>query len=178
MRDGRSVEIGAIGIDGITDPYALFGIDEAVVETMVQIPGTAFRIKRDVLIYQFQTDTALHEIIQKYRRLNLSQIVQTAACNRLHTLEERCCRWLLIAHDSALSDSFPMTHEFLAIMLGTQRSGVSLAAKALQNKKLISYSRGRMTISNRSGLEKEACECYASIRAERDRLFGVSVRTQ
>ena len=110
--------------------------------------------------------------IKKYIRFAISEIAQTAACNRLHTLEERCCRWLLIAYDSAMSDNFPLTHEFLAMMLGAQRAGVSVAAGALQRAGYIRYSRGQVTITNRTGLERGACECYASVRAELNRLFA------
>lgn len=170
MRDGRTVEIGAVGIEGITDPLALFGITTAALETIVQIPGTAFRIRRDVLREQMTAHKALRELLEKYTHFAVSQLAQTAACNRLHSLEERCCRWLLMAHDSALSDNFPLTHEFLAMMLGTQRSGVSIAARFLQKAGLIDYKRGWVTITNRPGLEDAACECYGTMRAEFDKL--------
>ncbi len=171
MQDGRTVEIGAVGIEGLTDPNALFSIDRAIVESIVQIPGTALRIKRNVLRHEMEKDKALREMMQKYARLAIGQLMQTAACNRLHSLEERCCRWLLMAHDSALSDTFPLTHEFLAMMLGVQRAGVSIAANFLQKAGLIQYARGRVTITNRSGLEDATCECYETVRAEMGKLF-------
>ena len=162
MQDGRS---------GISSPYALFGIDKAVLETMVQIPGTTFRIKRDQLIEIMAQDDALQEAFDKYARFYIAAIAQTAACNRLHYLEERCCRWLLIAHDSARSDTFLLTHEFLAMMLGVQRAGVSIAAAGLQKAGLIQYRHGQVTITNRSGLEDAACECYRVMGTEFDKLF-------
>ena len=171
MRDGRTVEITAIGIEGATDPHALFGIEAAVLETVVQIPGTAFRIRRDTLRDEMAKDAALREMMQNYTHFSFNQLAQTAACNRLHSLEERCCRWLLIAHDSALSDTFPLTHEFLAMMLGVQRAGVSIAASFLKRAGLIRYTQGRITITDRAGLEDAACECYGSIQALRDQLF-------
>ena len=171
MQDGRSVEIGVVGIEGISSPYALFGIDKAVLETMVQIPGTTFRIKRDQLIEIMAQDDALQEAFDKYARFYIAAIAQTAACNRLHYLEERCCRWLLIAHDSARSDTFLLTHEFLAMMLGVQRAGVSIAAAGLQKAGLIQYRHGQVTITNRSGLEDAACECYRVMGTEFDKLF-------
>ncbi len=174
MQTGRTVEIEAIGVEGITDPNALFGIDRAVLESVVQIPGKAFRIQRDSLRDEAAKDAALHELMRKYARFSVGQLAQTAACNRLHSLEERCCRWLLIAHDSALSDTFPLTHEFLAMMLGVQRSGVSIAARFLQKAGIIQYTRGRVTVTDRSGLEEAACECYRSIRSELDDLFPVT----
>lgn len=172
MRDGRTIEIGAVGIEGVTDPTALFGIESAALETVVQIPGRALRIERSRLRQEVANDDALREIMEKYARFAFRQLAQTAACNRLHSLEERCCRWLLIAHDSALSDTFPVTHEFLAMMLGVHRSGVSIAANLLKKAGLIEYARGRMTITDRCGLEEAACECYGAIQAELDDLFG------
>lgn len=176
MHDGRTVEIGAVGIEGVTDPNSLFSIDKAIVESIVQIPGTAFRIGRDVLRHEMASDVALREMMQKHARFAISQLMQTAACNRLHSLEERCCRWLLIAHDSALSDTFPLTHEFLAMMLGVQRGGVSIAASFLQKAGLIRYTRGQVTITGRPGLEDAACECYGTVRAELEKLFSTPKR--
>ncbi len=173
MKDGRTVEIGAIGIEGITDPNALFGvIDNAIMEAVVQIPGTAFRIRRDFLRHQVERDDALRAKMQQYMHFFVNQIVQHAACNRLHSLEERCCRWLLTAHDNALSDTFSLTHEFLAMMLGVQRAGVSIAAKLLQRAHLIQYRRGEVTITDRSGLEEASCECYAAIQAQLRKQLG------
>jgi CRP-like cAMP-binding protein len=172
MQDGRTVEVGAVGIEGITDPNALFGIDKAIVGSIVQIPGTAMRIRRDILEHEMEKDVALLDMMHKCARFAISQLMQTAACNRLHTLEERCCRWLLIAHDTAQAKSFPLTHEFLAMMLGVQRAGVSIAARLLQNAGLIQYARGRVTITDQSGLKDEACECYGAMRAELETLFG------
>ena len=128
MQDGRTVEIGVIGIEGVTNSDALFGVDEAILDTVVQIPGTAFRIRRDALEKMLSEDAMLREMLQRYTRFTVSRLAQTAGCNRLHSLEQRCCRWLLMAHDSALSDTFPLTHELLARMLGVQRAGVSIAA--------------------------------------------------
>jgi CRP-like cAMP-binding protein len=172
MQDGRSVEIGAVGVEGITDPSALFGIDRAVMETMVQIPGTAFRIRREALRSQMVEDAALRSVMQGYARFAYAQLGQSAACNRLHSLEERCCRWLLTAHDSALSDSFPLTHEYLAMMLGSQRPSVSITAHILKRAGLIDYNREVVTILDRDGLEENACECYASLRRQIDELFA------
>ncbi|HUC61912.1 MAG TPA: Crp/Fnr family transcriptional regulator [Alphaproteobacteria bacterium] len=174
MRDGRTVEIGAIGIEGITDPNALFGeIDNAILEAVVQVPGALLRIERAALRREMDADEALKGMVRGYIHFYLNQIIQTAACNRLHALEERCCRWLLLAHDSALSDSFPLTHEFLAMMLGVQRAGVTIAASFLQRAGLIHYTRGHVTVTDRAGLEDAACECYGALHAELDRLFKV-----
>jgi CRP-like cAMP-binding protein len=171
MKDGRTVEVGAVGIEGVTGSTALFGIDTAVIENIVQIRGTAFRIGRDHLEQIMATDAPFREIMQKYARFTFGQLAQTAACNRLHSLEERCCRWLLVCHDNALSDTFRLTHEFLAMMLGVQRSGVSITAALLQRAGLIQYTRGEVTIVSRTGLEDAACECYASTNDALDELF-------
>ena len=172
MHDGRSVEVGAVGVEGITDSSALFGVDVAITETMVQVPGSAFRVSRAFLSRELEGDRALRRMMERYWRFAFGQLAQTAACNRLHTLEERCCRWLLTSHDSALADTFPLTHEFLATMLGTTRSSVSLTAKVLHRAGCIDYIRGVVTIVDRAGLEETACECYAETAIEMNRLFG------
>lgn len=172
MRDGRCVEVGAIGLEGITDSNALFGVDVAITETMVQVPGSAFRINRAFLGRELENDRALRRMMERYWRFAFGQLAQTAACNRLHTLEERCCRWLLTSHDNALADTFPLTHEFLATMLGTTRSSVSLTAKLLHRAGYIDYVRGVVTICDRAGLEETACECYGETAIEMNRLFG------
>lgn len=118
MQDGRTVEVGAIGIEGVTGANALFGGEKAILECIVQIPGGDLAIKRDILKEEMAQDAALNSLLQSYLSLSVSQLAQTAACDRLHTLEQRCCRWLLTAHDSAGADTFVMTHEFLSMMLG------------------------------------------------------------
>lgn len=160
MRDGRTVEIGTIGREGVTEAAAACGIGTTLLEGVVQIPGAALRIRLAPLAEALAADAALQELLHGYIRFCFLQMAQTAACNRLHFLEERCCRWLLTAHDSALSDTFPLTHEFLAMMLGVQRTGVSVAANALKSAGLIDYSHGLVTITDRAGLEHAACECY------------------
>ena len=162
MRDGRTVEIGTVGREGVTDAVATCGIGSTLLEGVVHIPGAALRIRLTTLLAAMQADAILQDLVHRYIRFCFFQVAQTAACNRLHLLEERCCRWLLTAHDSALSDTFPLTHEFLAMMLGVQRTGVSVAANTLKNAGLIDYSRGLVTITDRAGLEAAACECYAS----------------
>ena len=176
MQDGRTVEVGAVGIEGVTDPNALFVVDRSIVDSLVQIPGSAFRIQRETLRREMAKDAMLREMMQRYARFAIGQFMQTAACNCLHSLEERSCRWLLMAHDSALDDTFPLTHEFLAMMLGVQRTGVSIAANLLQKAGLIRYARGSVTITNREGLEDAACECYGVVQGELESLFAASRR--
>jgi CRP-like cAMP-binding protein len=105
-------------------------------------------------------------LVARYANASIAQLAQTSACNRLHSLEQRCCRWLLTAHDNARADSFQLTHEFLALMLGVQRPGVSITARGLQHSGLIEYHSGRVTITDRGGLEAAACECYRTVRSQ------------
>jgi CRP-like cAMP-binding protein len=172
MRDGRTAEVGAVGIEGVVDFSALFGFDRALLDAIVQVPGSAFRMSRQTLRSEMSHSPALRDLLQHYLQWAISQLAQTAACNRLHGLEERCCRWLLVAHDSARADSFNLTHEFLALMLGAQRAGVTLTAGILRKAGLIDYTRGQLTIVDRPGLEATTCECYATIHSQLDELFG------
>lgn len=171
MNDGRVVEIGAVGIEGMVGANTILGMKNGVFDCIVHIPGTARRMPLEDLWAEMDRSAVLRDLMFRYAHYRISQIAQSAACNRLHTLEQRCCRWLLIAHDSAKSDSFPMTQEFLAMMLGVQRTGVTFATLSLQKVGLIRSRRGEVTIVNRRGLEVLSCECYASLRAELDELF-------
>jgi CRP-like cAMP-binding protein len=173
MHDGRTVEVGVVGPEGITDCNALFVSDRAVLDAMVQIPGSAVRISLPAMREIMTADAALQRMMARYSGFAIGQLAQTAACNRLHSLEERCCRWLLTAEDAALSCTFPLTQEFFAMMLGVQRSGVSLTAARLRNNGVVSYLRGKVTILDRAALEESACECYAERRSEIDRLFDM-----
>jgi CRP-like cAMP-binding protein len=171
MRDGRTVEIGAIGTEGVTGPDTLFGVHDALFECIVRVPGTALSIRSKLLRQEVGRSEATRMLMARFVQAIIGQIAQTAACNRLHAMEQRCCRWLLTAHDSACSNTFSVTHEFLATLLGVQRAGVTLRLNALQDRALIRCGRGRVTIVNRSGLESEACECYGTIRTQQRRIF-------
>ncbi len=171
MRDGRTVEVSTRGIEGITTPASLFGFDTTILECVVQIPTSAFSIRASALRGAMARHRTLNALIQRYTHLAMDQLAQTAACNRLHSLEERCCRRLLIAHDSARSDTFSLTHEFLAAMLGVRRPQISIVAGNLQKAGCIHYERGLVTISNRAELEARACECYQFIRRQIDHLL-------
>jgi CRP-like cAMP-binding protein len=172
MRNGEGVEISAIGPEGIAPPGAVFEFERAVLESIVQIPGSVLRIRRDDLRKCLAHDRELLHLMRSYAAAALSQVAQTAACNILHPVEERCCRWLLAAHDSVRCESFQLTHEFLGMMLGVRRATVSVAAEALQRAGLIQYSHGNLTITNRAGLERVACECYGATRSEFEDLFA------
>jgi CRP-like cAMP-binding protein len=178
MRDGETVELDAKGVQGITAEETLFGLPTALFEEVVQVPGNGFAIPRGTLEQLSQQSEELRALIVGYTRIAADQIAQTAGCNRLHVLEQRCCRWLLIAHDGARADSFSLTHEFLSIMLGVHRSGVSVTLAGLRRAGFVEYRNGRVTVTDRSGLESVTCECYAAIRDQFDRLFGRTRRSR
>jgi CRP-like cAMP-binding protein len=173
MRNGRSIEIGGAGREGVTSPSAALGTrGSAPMDSLVQVPGTALRIECSALKQEARQEPILARMIEECADFELQHIAQSAACNRLHSVEERCCRSLLVAHDNVLSDTFSLTHAFLAMMLGGPRPVVSIAAKALQRAGLIAYSRGNISIRDRKGLEDRACECYASMHEEIGSLYG------
>jgi CRP-like cAMP-binding protein len=166
MEDGRIVEIAAIGIEGIAEFVALLGMDRSLVDMVVRIPGTAIRVGREAFMREIENDKPLRQLMQDYVRFGLSEVARHIACNRLHHLDQRCCRWLLIAHDHALSDEFPLTHEDLAMLLGYQRAGVSIAMASLVRAGLIEHKRGKVIVTNRPGLEAASCECYGKMQNE------------
>ncbi|TAI66369.1 Crp/Fnr family transcriptional regulator [Bradyrhizobium sp. Leo170] len=178
MEDGRVVEIGAVGNEGVVGLFAIHGIRGAMWEYAVRIPGMALRIDRDTFERKITQAGEASALLRRYSSLVVDAFSQIAACNRLHSLRQRCCHWLLVAHDSAGSDSFPLTHELLALTLGVQRSGVSIAANSLQKAGLIHYRHGRVNILGRARLETEACECYAATRRQFDALFTDTRRTR
>jgi CRP-like cAMP-binding protein len=171
MQDGKGVEISAVGLEGVAPLGAAFDLEHSVLDSVVQIPGWVLRIRREELKSRLAQDEEFGVVMRSYGAVALSQLAQGAACNILHTVEERCCRWLLMANDCACSDSFPLTHEFLGMTLGVRRASVSVTAEALQKKGLIRYSHGRLTITDRSALEAAACECYTTSRNEIETLF-------
>jgi CRP-like cAMP-binding protein len=171
MSDGLAVEVGTIGIEGMIGLSALIGIDRVLVDVVVQAPGIALRVRPALVAEEMARSYRFRNLLLRYGHALMLQFIQTAACNSLHSIEQRCCRWLLIAHDSARTDSFPLTHEFLAMLLGVQRAGVSVTASALQRAGFIEYRYGRVTIADRHGLEAHACECYGVIRASLEHLL-------
>jgi hypothetical protein len=151
---------------------ATLKFERAVFDSVVQIRGTGFRIDQRELWKFVAQNAEFDRMIHAYGQVAMAQLAQTAACNILHSVEKRCCRWLLTAHDNARFDVFPLTHEYLGLMLGVRRATVSLAAESLQRARLIGYCRGKMTVKDRPALERAACECYAAGRAELDKLFS------
>lgn len=171
MEDGRTVEVAAIGTEGLTGVFALYGLQPPIWDAIVQIPGEALRIELGRIQGEMKRSEVFRRIIQRYLHAVVSEITQTAACNRLHSLEERCCRWLLLTQERAQADIFPITHEFLALVLGVQRAGLSITAGMLQKAGFIQYSRGRIEILDRIGLEATTCECYSAVRKQLRRVY-------
>jgi CRP-like cAMP-binding protein len=172
MEDGRAIEVATIGDEGMVGLQLLVGAKTTSNRLIVQVPGEALRMAEDVLREEVSRDSALRRLLVLYHTAFLAQISQAVACNGLHSVHQRCCRWLLMTQDRAHSDVFPMTHEFLAEMLGVRRSTVSEVLEPFQEKGLIRYSRGKCTVVDRDGLKAGSCECYQRINEEFERLFG------
>jgi CRP-like cAMP-binding protein len=162
--DGKTVEVGMVGNEGVAGVASAVGLTVSPLRQLVQISGDGFRIRVGALQTALQSTPQLQLALSRYAMIQGMQIAQTAACNRLHDAGERLARWLLMAADRVDSSSLPITHDFLATMLGTDRPSVSLAAKNLQRKKIIQYRRGALEILNRKKLEASACECYKVIQ--------------
>ncbi len=164
MQDGRRVEVGLVGGEGMLSTSSFMGGEGSPNEGMVQVANGGLRMKSEVLVEEFNRGGALQVILLRYAQSLFSQVSQCAACNKLHSIEKRLARWLLMVSDRTRSEKITMTQELLAIMLGSERSGVTLAAITLQEAGLIAYSRGRITIHDRAALEDAACECYPIIK--------------
>ncbi|MCW2240968.1 Crp/Fnr family transcriptional regulator [Azospirillum canadense] len=172
LADGEALEVGLIGCEGMVGLPLVLGVDRAAVGAMVQMSGTALRISPAALRQACNDSEAIRTRLLRYMQALHAQVSQTAVCNGCHTLQERLARWLLMAHDRAKANQFPMTHEFMATMLGVRRSGVTVTAGALKQAGLISYTNGHMTILDRSGLEAAACECYGAVHRQYEQLLG------
>ncbi len=162
MRDGTQIEVVTVGREGLTGAQALLDGGTATSLTWVQVAGEGYRIPFDTFAALCAHYRPLRELVEKYLSAQLDVMAQSIACNRLHYVNERCARWLLMTHERVGRDEFRLTHEVLATMLGVRRAGVSIAAAALQQAGFIRYARGRFTIVDRAGLASVACECYAA----------------
>ncbi|BBP83762.1 MULTISPECIES: Crp/Fnr family transcriptional regulator [unclassified Pseudomonas] len=167
----RPLELGLIGNEGMLGATIALGVDVAPSRAVVQGSGSALRIRVSHFRQVLRECPGLVHILKRYLYVMLTQLTQNAACGHFHEVEPRLARWLLMTHDRAHSDRFYLTHSYLADMLGVRRSGVTVAAGALQLRQLIHYSRGQITIVDRGGLETAACECYEALRAGYARLL-------
>lgn len=166
LSGGANVEVGVTGSEGIVGLPFVLGSERSPHECMVQLPDGGLRARADAVKAEFKRGGALQDLLHRYTQSLLVMTSQAAACNRAHTVGERLARWLLMCHDRSASAELPLTHEFLAMMLGVRRAGVTESAIILQAEGLIKYNRGQVTIEDRPGLEEFACECYGIIRAE------------
>ncbi len=169
--DGSTAEVGLTGNDGAVGVGLLLGGEIATNRAVVQVAGGAFKINAFIARKEFARGRSFQTLLLRYTQALITQISQTAVCNRLHSMEKRLCRWLLLSHDRVRSDDLLMTQEFISNMLGGRRESVTVAAGRLQDAELIYYARGHIRILDRSGLEAGACECYRIVKSEVDRLF-------
>lgn len=167
--DGKSVEVGLIGKEGFVGIPVIFGFSSSGLRVVTQGDGTGYRIGADTLRSLLPECPELERLLQRFSMFLGMQSTQIAACNRLHRVEERLARWLLMSHDRIGDATLPLTQEFLGQMLGTRRASVTTAAGALQKAKMITYTRGNVTIVDRAKLEKAACDCYQIIQQQKKR---------
>lgn len=172
LAEGLTVEVGLTGNEGVVGVPLFLGGNTSPYRAIVQIAGAAFRMRANVVQREFSGSRGFQLLLLRYTQALITQISQTAACNRLHSVEKRLCRWLLMCHDRVPSDEILMTQEFISNMLGGRRESVTVAAGHLQDAGLIQYSRGHIRVLDRNGMEAFVCECYRVVKDEVDRLMG------
>jgi len=171
MENGASAEIAVVGNEGVVGVSLFMGGESTTSRAVVQSEGHAYRLKAQLLKDEFFRAGPMQRLLLRYTQALLTQMAQTAVCNRHHSLDQQFCRWLLLSLDRLSSNELVMTQELIANMLGVRREGVTEAAGNVQRAGLISYNRGRITVLDRPGLEARACECYAVVKKEFDRLL-------
>jgi CRP-like cAMP-binding protein len=171
MEDGRSIEVGTIGKESMVGALLLLEVNAVVYHYFVQIAGRAYRMDASAFIKAAERNPELRRVALRCETANMTQAMQTAACNGLHSITQRCCRWLLMSQDRVQADTFALTHEFLALMLGVRRASVSDVLKPLQERGWIQTNRGEITVVDREGLESGSCECYRLIREQQQRAL-------
>jgi CRP-like cAMP-binding protein len=171
MEDGASAEIAVVGNEGIVGISLFMGGESTPSRAVVQSAGWGYRLKAQVMKDEFNRAGPVLHLLLRYTQALITQMAQTAVCNRYHSLDQQLCRWLLLSLDRLQGDELIMTQELIANMLGVRREGVTEAALRLQSAGLIRYARGRITVLDRSGLERRTCECYAVVKKEYDRLL-------
>lgn len=178
MQDGTTAEMGLVGNDGVLGVALFLGGESTCSRALVPVAGDALRLPAKLLQEEFTYSRPFQLLLLRYTQALLTQISQTAVCNRLHSVEQRLCRWLLLCHDRKNRSDLFMTQELIANMLGGRRESVTVAAGHLQDAGLIHYCRGHIRIVDRIGLESAACECYRIVEDESDRLFGRNRRPE
>jgi CRP-like cAMP-binding protein len=172
MENGATAEIGVVGNDGLIGNALFLGGETTTSRAIIQSEGDAFRIKAVDAKAEFKLAGRFQEMMLRFTQALMTQISQTAVCNRLHPVEKQLCRWLLLSHDRLDSNELVMTHDLISNMLGVRREGVTLAAQKLARRKLIKNVRGTISIIDRQGLEEAVCECYQVVNNEYNRLLG------
>jgi len=175
MEDGASAEIAVVGNEGILGISLFMGGETTPSRAVVQSAGQGYRVKGAFVKSEFKRSLALQHVLLRYTQALITQMTQTAVCNRHHSVDQQLCRWLLLSLDRLPSNELIMTQELIGNMLGVRREGVTEAAGKLQRAGMIRYSRGRITVLDRSALEARACECYAVVKKETDRLFAAKI---
>jgi CRP-like cAMP-binding protein len=176
--DGRAVEVGTVGNEGMMGLPTFLGMPGSPFQSMGEVPGEHVRVPMADLLAVATPGSVLATLLMRYAQAFSVLAGQSAACNRLHPIEERCARWLLMVHDRARADTFLLTHEVLSAMLGVRRPSITIALGIIHKAGFIDYHRGHITITNRPGLEAAACECYGIIRSQFARLFPDDAREQ
>ncbi len=174
MQDGAMVEVGTVGNEGLSTVEILIGGDVASERVVCQVPGESLRMPAAHFREAVAGDTPLRRLAHRYLQAYISQVSQSVACNRLHSIEERFARWVLMSHDRVPGDELQLTQEYLACMLGVHRPSVSLVARTFQQAGIIKYSRGVITMLDRPALEEACCECYFVVRSQFERILGVA----
>lgn len=177
LKNGSTAEIAVVGNDGLIAVSMFMGGGSSPSRAVVQSGGHGFRLDSKAMKQQFDKCGPVMHLMLRYTQALIAQMAQTAVCNRHHTLDQQLCRWLLLTLDRLEGDNLVMTQELIANMLGVRREGVTESASKLQHAGLISYSRGRITVLNRPGLEARSCECYAVVKKEYDRLLPLKTAT-
>ena len=170
--DGDGIEVGMIGNEGVIGIPAIFGIKVSPYRVVIQLPANAMRIQAWVLRAEFNRSVQFRDLVLRREHMLLTQISQSAACNRYHSMRERLCRWLLISYDRVHADHLDLTQEFLAQMIGAPRTRVTVVANLLQKSGLIRYRRGKIQILDRRGLEAASCECYRVVKSQITHLIA------
>jgi len=175
MEDGASAEIAVVGNEGIVGVSLFMGGETTPSRSVVQSAGQAFRMRAQLLKDEFNRSGPVLHLLLRYTQALITQMAQTAVCNRHHSLDQQLCRWLLLSLDRLQEPELVMTQELIANMLGVRREGVTEAAVSLQRAGLINYKRGHISVLDRGGLERRTCECYAVVKKEYDRLLPVKI---
>jgi CRP-like cAMP-binding protein len=171
MEDGASAEIAVVGNEGLVGVSLFMGGESTTSRAVVQSAGHGFRLRSSLMMQEFNRAGPVMHLLLRYTQALITQMAQTAVCNRHHSLDQQLCRWLLISLDRLQSDELVMTQELIANMLGVRREGVTEAAGNLQRDGLIEYRRGHIKVLDRAGVERRTCECYAVVKHEYDRLL-------